>query len=123
MMALEFMIRIPCASRGSCGKLSRLSNQVERITDASGDVSQALMQNVVSFDIQQFIATIGYVGIFAIVFAESGLLIGFFLPGDSLLFTAGAIAGTFVPCAVVKVAADSAGVSGNLIAKRLVQLV
>ncbi|MGH8874872.1 MAG: DedA family protein [Acidimicrobiia bacterium] len=28
-------------------------------------------------------------GIFVIVFAESGLLIGFFLPGDSLLFTAG----------------------------------
>jgi membrane-associated protein len=29
------------------------------------------------------------VGLFAIVFAESGLLVGFFLPGDSLLFTAG----------------------------------
>jgi membrane-associated protein len=29
------------------------------------------------------------IGIFGIVFAESGLLIGFFLPGDSLLFTAG----------------------------------
>jgi len=29
------------------------------------------------------------IGLFAIVFAESGLLIGFFLPGDSLLFTAG----------------------------------
>lgn len=29
------------------------------------------------------------VGLFLIVFAESGLLIGFFLPGDSLLFTAG----------------------------------
>lgn len=31
----------------------------------------------------------GYIGLFAIIFAESGLLIGFFLPGDSLLFTAG----------------------------------
>jgi membrane-associated protein len=29
------------------------------------------------------------IGLFAIIFAESGLLIGFFLPGDSLLFTAG----------------------------------
>jgi membrane-associated protein len=29
------------------------------------------------------------VGVWAIIFAESGLLIGFFLPGDSLLFTAG----------------------------------
>ena len=31
----------------------------------------------------------GLIGLFLIVFAESGLLIGFFLPGDSLLFTAG----------------------------------
>jgi membrane-associated protein len=36
---------------------------------------------------------IGYVILFAIVFAESGLLIGFFLPGDSLLFTIGVVAG------------------------------
>ncbi len=31
----------------------------------------------------------GYIGLFAIIFAETGLLIGFFLPGDSLLVTAG----------------------------------
>ena len=31
----------------------------------------------------------GYVGLFAIIFSETGLLIGFFLPGDSLLVTAG----------------------------------
>jgi membrane-associated protein len=34
----------------------------------------------------------GHLAIWAIVFAESGLLIGFFLPGDSLLFTAGFLA-------------------------------
>ncbi|HZF03376.1 MAG TPA: VTT domain-containing protein [Patescibacteria group bacterium] len=34
----------------------------------------------------------GYGVLFAIVFAETGLLIGFFLPGDSLLFTAGLLA-------------------------------
>jgi len=34
----------------------------------------------------------GYLGIFGIVFAESGLFFGFFLPGDSLLFTAGFLA-------------------------------
>jgi membrane-associated protein len=38
------------------------------------------------------IATLGFWGVFAIVFAESGLFFGFFLPGDSLLFTAGLLA-------------------------------
>ena len=40
-------------------------------------------------DIRAIISAFGVLGILAIVFAESGLLIGFFLPGDSLLFTAG----------------------------------
>lgn len=35
----------------------------------------------------------GYLFLFAVVFAESGLLVGFFLPGDSLLFTVGVVAG------------------------------
>ena len=34
----------------------------------------------------------GYVALVAIVFTETGLLIGFFLPGDSLLITAGLVA-------------------------------
>ena len=54
--------------------------------------------------IQQIFATVynvpelirwgGYVGLFGIVFAETGLLVGFFLPGDSLLVTAGLFAAT-----------------------------
>lgn len=44
------------------------------------------------FDLTTFIETVGYVGIAAIVFAESGLFFGFFLPGDSLLLTAGLLA-------------------------------
>ncbi|MEV8410884.1 VTT domain-containing protein [Streptomyces niveus] len=35
------------------------------------------------------ISTFGLIGVLLVVFAESGLLIGFFLPGDSLLFTTG----------------------------------
>lgn len=44
------------------------------------------------FDLAQIIQTIGYVGLFSIVFAESGLFFGFLLPGDSLLVTAGLLA-------------------------------
>jgi membrane-associated protein len=44
------------------------------------------------FDLKSLIEAVGYVGLFAIVFAESGLFFGFFLPGDSLLFTAGFLA-------------------------------
>ena len=40
-------------------------------------------------DAKSLIDTVGLIGIFLVVFAESGLLVGFFLPGDSLLFTAG----------------------------------
>jgi membrane-associated protein len=43
-------------------------------------------------DAEHLIDTFGLLGIWAIVFAESGLLIGFFLPGDALLFTAGFLA-------------------------------
>ncbi len=39
-----------------------------------------------------FLTTAGYLGITAVVFAESGLFFGFFLPGDSLLFSAGLLA-------------------------------
>jgi membrane-associated protein len=37
---------------------------------------------------------VGLVLVMAIVFAETGLLVGFFLPGDSLLFTAGVLCST-----------------------------
>ncbi len=40
-------------------------------------------------DPHDLIKSVGLVGIWLVVFAESGLLVGFFLPGDSLLFTAG----------------------------------
>lgn len=46
--------------------------------------------------LQKLIAAGGYLLLFAIVFAETGLLIGFFLPGDSLLFIAGFYAASTV---------------------------
>ena len=44
---------------------------------------------VLGLDPKKLIESFGLIGLALIVFAESGLLIGFFLPGDSLLFTAG----------------------------------
>lgn len=43
-------------------------------------------------DLVELIKLVGLVGLFAIVFAETGLFLGFFLPGDSLLFVAGFLA-------------------------------
>ncbi len=40
-------------------------------------------------DLIEIISTAGWIAVIAVIFAESGLLIGFFLPGDSLLFTSG----------------------------------
>lgn len=43
-------------------------------------------------DITHWVSIMGYIGIFSIIFAETGIFVGFFLPGDSLLFTAGFLA-------------------------------
>lgn len=51
-----------------------------------------IIQSLVHHDLMAFISGIGLFGVYAVIFAESGLLIGFFLPGDSLLFTAGLLA-------------------------------
>ena len=69
-------------------------------------------------DPEQLISTFGFVGILLIVFAECGLLIGFFLPGDSLLFTAGLLIATGVldvPLWLACVLISLAAVAGNLV--------
>ena len=45
-------------------------------------------------DSRSLIDSFGIIGIFGVLFAETGLLIGVFLPGDSLLFTAGLLTST-----------------------------
>lgn len=72
-------------------------------------------------DPQQMIESLGpwaMIGITAIIFAECGLLIGFFLPGDSLLFVAGLlIASGFIdtPIALACLIFTVAAVAGNLV--------
>jgi len=79
-------------------------------------------------DLTTLIRAVGYLGVMAIVFAESGLLVGFFLPGDSLLFTAGFLASQgalqIVPlallCFVAAVVGDSTGYAiGHGLGRRL----
>ena len=50
------------------------------------------MSSFFHIDIAYLIQTFGILGLSFVVFAETGLFIGFFLPGDSLLFTAGVLA-------------------------------
>ena len=68
-------------------------------------------------DPQHLAESFGLIGIVAIVFAECGLLVGFFLPGDSLLFAAGLLVatGTFsTPLPVVVALIVLAAIAGNL---------
>lgn len=66
------------------------------------------------FDLVALIKTAGYLGLFLIIFAESGLLIGFFFPGDSLLFTAGFLASQgFLNISILMISTFVAAVLGD----------
>jgi membrane-associated protein len=79
---------------------------------------RSILHGAIGIDPEWLIKTFGTIGLFLIIFAESGLLIGFFLPGDSLLFAAGLfsargdlpnIAVLAVGCAIAAVVGDQVG--------------
>ncbi|MFI9586535.1 DedA family protein [Streptomyces sp. NPDC052236] len=78
-------------------------------------------------DPDYLIGTFGLIGVLVIVFAESGLLIGFFLPGDSLLFTTGLLVTTgklddlplWAVCTLVVLAAIAGDQVGYLFGRKV----
>jgi membrane-associated protein len=72
-------------------------------------------------DTQHLLNTFGLIGLMLIIFAETGLLVGFFLPGDSLLFTAGLVSAgglagvTLAPLWVLLILLPLVAVAGNLV--------
>lgn len=78
-----------------------------------------------ALDPQHLISSFGLIGVLVIVFAECGLLIGFFFPGDSLLFLAGLLvaSGTldypiWLVCLLISVAAIAGNLTGFAIGRR-----
>ena len=76
-------------------------------------------------DPDTLVQTFGLLGILVVVFAECGLLIGFFLPGDSLLFTAGLLVRQgvleqpiWLVCLLITVAAILGNQVGYLIGRK-----
>ena len=75
----------------------------------------------------QLLATFGLIGLLVVIFAECGLLVGFFLPGDTLLFSAGVIVAedkaglphsVWLVCALVAAAAVAGNWVGYVIGYR-----
>jgi membrane-associated protein len=70
-------------------------------------------------DPKKILNSVGTLGLYAIVYAESGIMVGFFLPGDSLLFTAGLLRATkgvlwpfwalLLGCAIAAILGDQTG--------------
>ena len=66
------------------------------------------------YNVPELIRWVGFPGLIAIVFAETGLLVGFFLPGDSLLITAGVFAaGGLLDIRLLVPALILAAIAGN----------
>lgn len=85
------------------------------------DLIRAFFNNV--YNVPELIRLVGFFGLMAIVFSETGLMVGFFLPGDSLLVTAGVFAANglldiyWLPPALV-LAAIAGNTTGFLIGRK-----
>ncbi|MFW0788999.1 DedA family protein [Gordonia sp. CPCC 205333] len=78
------------------------------------------------FEINDFLATGGLIALCVLIFIETGLLVGFIFPGDSVLFTAGVLIASpdpFTPlwlaCVLVSVSAALGDQCGYFIGRRL----
>ena len=71
-----------------------------------------------AIDPDHLLSSFGLLGLLIIIFAECGLLVGFFLPGDTLLFSAGLLTATGtldVPFWVSLILVPLAAIAGNLV--------
>jgi membrane-associated protein len=68
------------------------------------------------FDIVALIKSIGYFGVWAIIFTETGILFGVFLPGDMLLFAVGVLAAQGVfDITIITAGCFAAAMIGNMV--------
>jgi len=81
-------------------------------------VSQTLLA-LNPLDSRSLIDSFGIIGIFGVLLAETGLLIGVFLPGDSLLFTAGVLTSTTGPVSLPLPGVLLAAAAGALLGAQL----
>jgi len=82
---------------------------------AAGAQTSTHLASVISPD--HLLNSFGLIGVLIIIFAECGLLIGFFLPGDTLLFAAGLFlsTGKLHPLWAYLVFVPVAAIAGNLV--------
>lgn len=75
-----------------------------------------MLESLLHADLPTLLTTVGYVGLAVIILCETGLLFGFFLPGDSLLFTAGLLAsqGVFAIWLLIPILAAAAIVGDSI---------
>ncbi len=93
---------------------------------AAAGATVGIVGAVNPFDVSSFMATGGLIGLCVLLFLETGVLIGFVFPGDSLLFTAGILAAQpdpyaplWLPCVLVPLSAALGDQCGYFVGRRI----